>query len=217
MRMLRQVHQSVRGHATSRLVERKGRMEGAEPGGSRPQEWLGGILTVVALPLVLLPGQSTSSVALNNPGQAQHRLLALDREWRADHHSQSLSQKDCGPRSLWSFLRLQGMNVTYSQVYALCQPGKDGTDLWQLKNAAEQLGWKSEAYLISLQDAYESNSLGLLYQNDERHFVALAATLSEGYLGIDPRPDGRLRLFVLDPEGIFAQGEVKFLELRKTP
>ncbi len=84
-----------------------------------------------------------------------------------------LSAMDCGPSCLKSICSYYGIDCSVSSLRKLCNTAIDGTSLYGLSNAAQQVGLFSKAYqlsVLSLMDIFESPCIILWKGN---HFMVL--------------------------------------------
>lgn len=93
-------------------------------------------------------------------------------------------RNDCGSACLSSISRYYGLDLTLELACDLCETSRSGTSLRNLSEAARQLGFESEAYLVDSMDELNRNFLPLILHVEKSlvggHFIILWAVLQKG-------------------------------------
>ena len=93
--------------------------------------------------------------------------------------------KDCGPTCLKIIAKNYKKNITLQQIRELSETNRQGTNLQNLSNASESLGFKSLPVKFSLQKLRTAPLPCIIFWN-ENHFVVLYKVKNKSYFISDP-------------------------------
>ena len=97
--------------------------------------------------------------------------------------------KECGSASLLSIIRYYGGNISINRLIELTNTTKDGTNFYNLKDAAQKLGLIAKGFKIDNIDKLKNNCSPLICHlniDGYNHFVVLYSYKKEKLLLMDP-------------------------------
>ncbi|MDG1573288.1 peptidase domain-containing ABC transporter [Robiginitalea sp. M366] len=95
------------------------------------------------------------------------------------------NSKDCGPACLQIILNYYGHQMSFPNIRDLCETTREGTSLFNLSEAAEQLGFKTICARISFEQLKNANLPCIVHWKDH-HFVVVYKIRREKVYVSDP-------------------------------
>jgi ATP-binding cassette, subfamily C, bacteriocin exporter len=118
-----------------------------------------------------------------------HRALDATAAHLRYRHVSQRGNRDCGVAALATILNSNTGTVGYDQIAAIVVPSAEGTDLWTLSNAANQLGYTAQG-LKGPYDAIATVGLPVIAHLRNRHghghFVVLQRWSTQSVTITDP-------------------------------
>ncbi|MDH6600029.1 ABC-type bacteriocin/lantibiotic exporter with double-glycine peptidase domain [Myroides gitamensis] len=93
--------------------------------------------------------------------------------------------KDCGPTCLKIIAKFYRKKLNIQKLRELCETTREGSTLFSISNAAEQVGFRTMGIKISLLDLKEAPLPCILFWN-KNHFVVLYKVKKGKYYISDP-------------------------------
>jgi ATP-binding cassette, subfamily B, bacterial len=93
---------------------------------------------------------------------------------------------DCGPSCLYMIGKHYGRNFSIEKLRELTQIGKEGVNILGISEAAEKIGFRTQALQLSLNDLKENIKLPCILHWSQNHFVVLYKIKKNAFYISDP-------------------------------
>lgn len=93
---------------------------------------------------------------------------------------------DCGPSCLYIICKHYGRNFSTEKLRKLTEIGKEGVNILGISDAAEKIGFRTQALQLSLNDLKENIKLPCILHWSQNHFVVLYKIKKNAYYISDP-------------------------------
>ncbi|MEQ1554491.1 MAG: peptidase domain-containing ABC transporter [Ferruginibacter sp.] len=101
-------------------------------------------------------------------------------------HFLQRNQMDCGPSCLYIICKHYGRNFSTEKLRKLTEIGKEGVNILGISDAAEKIGFRTQALQLSLNDLKENIKLPCILHWSQNHFVVLYKIKKNAYYISDP-------------------------------
>jgi ATP-binding cassette, subfamily B, bacterial len=101
-------------------------------------------------------------------------------------HQLQRNQMDCGPTCLYMIGKHYGRNFSIEKLRALTEIGKEGVNILGISDAAEKIGFRTQALQLSLNDLKENIKLPCILHWSQNHFVVLYKVKRNAFYISDP-------------------------------
>ena len=91
------------------------------------------------------------------------------------------NQMDCGPTSLYMVSKCHGRNFNIEKLRELTEIGREGVSILGISDAAEKIGYRSQAVQLSIAELMEAQLPCILHWG-QNHFVVLYQVSSLNFL-----------------------------------
>ncbi len=99
---------------------------------------------------------------------------------------QQRDQMDCGPTSLSMVCLHYGKHFILEKLRELTEIGKEGVNMLGISDAAEKIGFRTQALQASLQELQSDLKLPVILHWGQNHFVVLYKTRRNFFYIADP-------------------------------
>ncbi|OQY97104.1 MAG: hypothetical protein B6D37_00020, partial [Sphingobacteriales bacterium UTBCD1] len=106
---------------------------------------------------------------------------------------------DCGPACLRMIVGYYGKNISLQTLREKTQIGKEGVNLLGISEAAEAIGFRTQAVRLSYQSLTEDAKLPAILHWNQNHFVILYKLKKRFLLRRNDRSHGNSKLLIADP------------------
>lgn len=107
------------------------------------------------------------------------------------------NQMDCGPTCLYMLCRYYGRNISLEKLRELTEIGKEGVSLLGISDAAEQVGFRTQAVQLTLPELANELKLPAILHWGQNHFVVLVKAKARTFLSFGKGE--RVRFIIADP------------------
>jgi ATP-binding cassette, subfamily B, bacterial len=101
-------------------------------------------------------------------------------------HFLQRNQMDCGPSCLYMIGKHYGRNFSIEKLRELTEIGKEGVNILGISDAAEKIGFRTQAVQLSLNDLKENIKLPCVLHWSQNHFVVLYKIKKNAFYVADP-------------------------------
>jgi ATP-binding cassette, subfamily B, bacterial len=101
-------------------------------------------------------------------------------------HFLQRNQMDCGPSCLYMIGKHYGRNFSIEKLRELTEIGKEGVNILGISDAAEKIGFRTQAVQLSLNDLKENIKLPCILHWSQNHFVVLYKIKKNAFYISDP-------------------------------
>jgi ATP-binding cassette, subfamily B, bacterial len=101
-------------------------------------------------------------------------------------HFLQRNQMDCGPSCLYMIGKHYGRNFSIEKLRELTEIGKEGVNILGISDAAEKIGFRTQALQLSLNDLKENIKLPCILHWSQNHFVVLYKIKNNVFYISDP-------------------------------
>jgi ATP-binding cassette, subfamily B, bacterial len=101
-------------------------------------------------------------------------------------HFLQRNQMDCGPSCLYIIGKHYGRSFSIEKLRELTEIGKEGVNILGISDAAEKIGFRSQAVQLSLNDLKENIKLPCILHWSQNHFVVLYKLKKNAFYISDP-------------------------------
>jgi ATP-binding cassette, subfamily B, bacterial len=101
-------------------------------------------------------------------------------------HFLQRNQMDCGPSCLYMIGKHYGRNFSIEKLRELTEIGKEGVNILGISDAAEKIGFRTQAVQLSLTDLKENIKLPCILHWSQNHFVLLYKIKKNAFYISDP-------------------------------
>lgn len=98
---------------------------------------------------------------------------------------QQRNQMDCGPTSLYMVSKYHGRNFNIEKLRELTEIGKEGVNILGISDAAEKIGYRTQAMQLNIKELNEVPLPCILHWS-QNHFVVLYKIKKQHYFVADP-------------------------------
>jgi ATP-binding cassette, subfamily B, bacterial len=127
-------------------------------------------------------------------------------------HSLQRNQMDCGPSCLYMIGKHYGRSFSIEKLRELTEIGKEGVNILGISDAAEKIGFRTQAVQLSLTDLKNNIKLPCILHWSQNHFVVLYKIKKNAFYVADP---GKSLLKYTEKE--FVQGWVSSVAPEEAP
>jgi ATP-binding cassette, subfamily B, bacterial len=93
---------------------------------------------------------------------------------------------DCGPTCLAMVCRFYGKNFAVQGLREKAEIGKDGVNMLGISQAAESIGYRTQAVQLSVEELSTMARLPCILHWDQNHFVVLYKARKNKFIIADP-------------------------------
>ncbi len=101
-------------------------------------------------------------------------------------HFLQRNQMDCGPTCLYIICKHYGRNFSIEKLRELTEIGKEGVNILGISDAAEKIGFRTQALQLSLKDLKNNIQLPCILHWRQNHFVVLYKIKKDAFYISDP-------------------------------
>ncbi len=101
-------------------------------------------------------------------------------------HFLQRNQMDCGPSCLYMISKHYGRNFSLEKLRELTEIGKEGVNILGISDAAEKIGFRTQALQLSLNDLKTNIKLPCILHWSQNHFVVLYKIKQNAFYISDP-------------------------------
>ncbi len=101
-------------------------------------------------------------------------------------HFLQRNQMDCGPSCLYIISKHYGRSFSIEKLRELTEIGKEGVNILGISDAAEKIGFRTQALQLSLTDLKNNVKLPCILHLSQNHFVVLYKTKGNAFYIADP-------------------------------
>ncbi len=101
-------------------------------------------------------------------------------------HLLQRNQMDCGPSCLYMVSKHHGRSFSIEKLRELTEIGKEGVNILGISDAAEKIGFRTQALQLSLNDLKENIKLPCILHWSQNHFVVLYKVKKNAFYVSDP-------------------------------
>jgi ATP-binding cassette, subfamily B, bacterial len=127
-------------------------------------------------------------------------------------HFLQRNQMDCGPSCLYMIGKHYGRSFSIEKLRELTEIGKEGVNILGISDAAEKIGFRTQAVQLSLTDLKNNIKLPCILHWSQNHFVVLYKIKKNAFYVADP---GKSLLKYTEKE--FVQGWVSSVAPEEAP
>ena len=99
---------------------------------------------------------------------------------------QQLNEMDCGPTCIYIISKHHGRNFSIEKLRELTEIGKDGVNLLGISDAAETIGFRTQALQASVAELANDIQLSAILHWGQNHFVVLYKVKRNQFYIADP-------------------------------
>ncbi len=117
-----------------------------------------------------------------------HQILIPKLKILMSHfpHLRQRNQMDCGPSCLYMVSKHHGRSFSIEKLRELTEIGKEGVNILGISDAAEKIGFRTQAVQLSLADLKTKIKLPCILHWSQNHFVVLYKIKKNAFYVADP-------------------------------